>query len=446
MGTELTDAEKKRRLPWGIAGTACNSACALLTFGASIFVLFLDELGLPKGRIGFVRALIPFAGIVSLWVAPWAQRFGFKRTFLLFYGARKVVLLALLALPLVVRDYSPQVGFFFVAAVIGLFAVLRAIAETASYPWFQEYCPPRIIGRFTAWSAIAGAAASALALMGASTVLDSGRGIARYQYLIGAGCALGMAGVLVRLRLPGGAPRPRTDAESGWTAAALATLGDPDFRRYLVGLTAMALAACALNGFAPLFLKEELHLQAATVVRLDTATLVAVLGLSFFFGRAADRLGNRPVVFLALALTGLAPLLWLFVPRSGEWRAWFALLPALGLGVGSAAAEIGTTHLLFNRVVPPGRKTPYFAVYYAWTSIASGAGPLLAGLLLERGASLSGSIAGVAVDPYSPVFLLSLVLLGLSLAAFHSIAPALAPQPGRPPGDLAAERPGLDGG
>jgi len=84
-----------RALPWQWAGTGLNTFFALWTFGGSVFLLFLSELGLPKVQIGVVLALFPFCGLLALGFAPVAARLGRKRVFLGCYGARKVVMAGL---------------------------------------------------------------------------------------------------------------------------------------------------------------------------------------------------------------------------------------------------------------------------------------------------------------------------------------------------------------
>ncbi len=55
-----SDRAKIRALPWTLFFGALNSFFALWTFGGSMFVLFLTDLGLPKGRIGMMLSLFHF--------------------------------------------------------------------------------------------------------------------------------------------------------------------------------------------------------------------------------------------------------------------------------------------------------------------------------------------------------------------------------------------------
>ncbi|MCB0092471.1 MAG: hypothetical protein KDE54_31500, partial [Caldilineaceae bacterium] len=51
---EPTTAEKMRGLPWSIFTNLTNTFFVQFTFFGSVFVLFLNQLGLDKGQIGFL--------------------------------------------------------------------------------------------------------------------------------------------------------------------------------------------------------------------------------------------------------------------------------------------------------------------------------------------------------------------------------------------------------
>src|SRR5215212_6224729 len=99
MTIKISTLEKMRRLPWSIATDTANTASMQLTFEGSIFVLFLCQLGLGKRETGLLLSLLPFAGALALLAAPRVARFGYKRTFILFFGTRTITAAALLFIP-----------------------------------------------------------------------------------------------------------------------------------------------------------------------------------------------------------------------------------------------------------------------------------------------------------------------------------------------------------
>ncbi len=75
------DLEKYRALPWSFAHVALNNFFYTWTFGGSVFLLFLSQLGLPKDQIGILLSLFPFAGLLALLPDRWWRAGGAKRCF-----------------------------------------------------------------------------------------------------------------------------------------------------------------------------------------------------------------------------------------------------------------------------------------------------------------------------------------------------------------------------
>ena len=54
----LTDEQKVKLLPWTVAHQTTNAVFSIYTVFGSVFILFLDELGLDKVRIGLLLSLL----------------------------------------------------------------------------------------------------------------------------------------------------------------------------------------------------------------------------------------------------------------------------------------------------------------------------------------------------------------------------------------------------
>ncbi len=95
-------------------------------------------------------------------------------------------------------------------------------------------------------------------------------------------------------------------------------LGDAPFRRFLWGLVIMALATHACGAFIPLYLKDEVGLDAATVVKMQTFLLIGTLVSSYGWVWVADRFGGRLVLLSGVLTTGALPLIWMIIPLHDE--------------------------------------------------------------------------------------------------------------------------------
>ncbi|HXF61311.1 MAG TPA: MFS transporter [Caldilineaceae bacterium] len=409
-GNEPTTIEKLRGLPWSIFSNATNTVFAQFTFFGSVFVLFLSDLGMDKARIGFLLSLIPFAGLVALFIAPAVARFGYKRTYIIFYGLRKVITAGLLLTPVVAATWGSQGLALYVTLITGGFALARAIAEVGVYPWLQEYIPNSVRGRYSATNSIYTTLVGLASVGMAGYVLDRSSGLSGYMLLIGVGVVFGFVSVWAATKIPGGAPVRKSSRDPSTLAGMAEAARDGNFLRYLSGAALITIGIAPMVSFLPLFMQEQIGLGAGAIVWLQAGTLVGNLVSSFPWGWASDRYGSKPVMLSGLALKIVLPVLWFTMPRGSETSLYVALGIAVLLGVSDMAWAIGAGRLLFVSVVPPAKKMPYMALHYAWVGIIGGLSQLLGGYLLDLSSGLEGEWFGLAIDPYTPLFALGFLL------------------------------------
>jgi len=405
---EPTTAEKLRGLRWNVLGDSANTVFAQFTFFGSVFILFLSELGLSKSQIGFMLSLIPFAGLVAPFIAPNVARYGYKRTFITFWGARKGVTLLLLFVPWVLWQLGQTAALLFVGFIVGGFALSRAIAETGRYPWAQEFVPAYLRGKYDAVANVFTTIAGLIAVATAGLVLNRTSGLTGYMILIGVGLAFGLLGVWAFSRVPGGAPTAVPDEKQ--PRATREALHDPNFRNYLIGVALMIIAFTPMLSFLPLYMQEEIGLTDSQVVLLQNGTLLGGLLSVFMWGWAADRFGSAPVMLAGIITRLLLPVLWLIMPRSSPWNFYWAMGIAFFQGATEMAWIIGSARLLFVSIVPTEKKGDYMALYYAWIGLVGGLSQLAGGWILQITGSLSGEFLTMEIDPYTPLFLMGLVL------------------------------------
>jgi MFS family permease len=418
-----TDRLKIRALPWYLAHGALTSIFFLWTFGGSVFLLFLSELGLPKGQIGILLSFFPFCGLVALVFAPYATRLGRKRVFLACYGSRYLVIINLLFLPNILAQWGQAAGVAYVFVIMFLVAMLRAMGETAYYPWSQEFIPNSVRGWYSAVATSLSTFASALALLIAGIVVDSGSGLPRFLWLIGIGTLIGLLGIAAMKWVPGGKPDRAEGQADAHFDNMRAALGNPNLRSYLKGVAGVMLGSVLLTSFLPLYLKEQMALPAGTVVALDMVVMIGGALSSILFGWAADRIGSRPILMSSQAVGLLLPLAWLLLPRQVPNAVLWCGLLYFVYGVIANGSAIGAGRLLFNSVIPQEKSTSYTAIYYAWMGLTGGIAPLLAGLILSLTAGLQTRLGPLLLDGQTLLFVLSFLLLGYGLIEYGRVAP-----------------------
>jgi MFS family permease len=417
--TEPTTVEKMRGLRWNIAGDSANTVFVQFTYFGSVFILFLDAMGMSKSQIGLYLSFFPFAGLIALVIAPSVARFGYKRTFVSFWGIRTVVTVFLLLTPWVYANFGEETAVAFVGVIVAAFAICRAIAETGKYPWTQEYVPNHVRGKFSALDNLFTTVVGIVAVAAAGLALERNSEMEGFMLLIGIGVLFGAVGVWAYSHIPGGAPNRQAN-QSGHRDLREA-VQDSNMRNYLFGIALMTLATVPMTSFLPLFMREEVGLPDSQVVLLQNGTLVGSLVSVYAWGWAADRYGSTPVLMSGLGLRVILPVLWLLMPKENSWSLTVAMGIAFLQGVANMGWGIGSGRLLFVSVVPPEKKTDYMALYYAWIGVVGGLSQLVGGWILQYTEGLSVQWGMMQLDPYSPLFLLGLVLPVFSLYFFRGV-------------------------
>jgi len=417
MTTEPTTAEKISKLPWSIASNTANTVFIQLTFFGSVFVLFLNTLGLDKTQIGFLLSLIPLPDVIALFIAPWVARSGYKRVYLFFYGFRTTATIFLLLTPWVVSAYGQSTTLLFITIVVALFALCRSVAMTAAYPWIQEYVPNSVRGKYSATNNIFMAITGFITVTAAGFILEQTTGLNGYMILIAAGVLFGYITVWAASHIPGGAPLQIKTTAGTLYKNLLKTVRDKDFLRYLVGAGCLMLATVPLNSFVPLFMQEQVGLSSGNVVLLQTGVLLGGLISTYLWGWTADRYGSRPIMLSGALLRVLLPLLWMLMPRNDPLSLYIALAIALLQGVADMGWVIGSSRMLYVSIVPTEKRSDYMPLYTAWVGLVSGGSQLLGGQIVGLSAGLSGQFLLFTLDPYTGLFLMGLVLpiLGILL-------------------------------
>ncbi len=419
--SELTNLEKIRRLPWQLAGNAFNTIFWVSAAAGSVFVLFLNELGLDKAKIGFLLSLLPFCGITAIFTAPYVARYGVKRVFVSFFGARKLFSISLLFTPLIIRHFGSESAFMWVSFCVLGFAMCRAISETAILPWVQEVIPDNIRGKFSAYSNIINQLLAVLTIALSGYIIGNYEGINKFMYIIGGGVVAGLISVWCFCFIPGGKPITYQVAKGSHFSGMLSPLKDNNFRRYMTGLAFITIGICSLAAFIPLYMKEKIGLSSEFVVWLDIGTYSGALLTSFMWGWAADRFGSKPVMLTGPYLMLPLPFMCFLMPRNTDASSQLAFVVTFLLGTATMAWGIGLGRYLYVSAVPTTKKTSYMAVFYAGAGLAGGIAPLLAGWLLKLGSPINMKFMIFNIDAYTSLFVFSAINLVVGIVWLNLI-------------------------
>lgn len=421
MSQTITNAEKIRRLPWNTALNASNNVFAQLTYFGPSFVLFLNELNFTNTQIGLLLSFLPFTGLVALVTAPAVARFGYKRTFLTFWGARTVITAGLLLVPWMLLEFSSQAVLVLVTLVVFGFALFRAIAEVGLYPWIQEFIPDSVRGRHGAVTDMAARITGITSIAVASFVLGLSGGLERFMLLFAVALIFGFLTVWSASHLPGGAPIRGKEVSNISYRYFLKVFGDSNFLFYVAGICILTIGTTPMVSFLPLFMEREVGLSESHTVLLQIGMLVGGLLSTYLFGWASDRYGSKPVLLTGVYMKILLPIAWMLMPRNSELSLPAALLISLVAGSADIAWLLGSGRLLFVKVVPREKRAQYMAVYYAIIGLIGGLSQFIGGGVLDLTQGLRGEFLIFPIDPFFPLFVFGLILTILTIIIFRYV-------------------------
>lgn len=418
---EPTNAEKIRALPWSIVHNGANTIFAYLTFFGSVFVLLLSELGLNKSQIGFLLSPISFSAIIALFIAPAVARFGYKRTFLTFWGVRKVVAAFMLFTPWIWSHFGAHVTLMYVAGIVVIFSICRAVAMTARYPWVQEYVPNLVRGKYTAVNSVLTGTTGFLTVSGAGYIVERSSGLGRFMILFAVGVLFGLISVVAAAFIPGGASIEETGVNGSARQEVKEAIRDRGFVRFQTGVSLVTLAWVPMTSFLPLYMQEQVRLSSGNVVLLQAGTLSGGLLSSYVWGWASDRYSGKPVMLSGLSVLAVLPLCWLLMPRDSVWSLHTAMGIAFLHGLGNMGWGIGSSRLFFVKVVPPEKKTGYMALHYALMGAIGGLSQLIGGRVLDYSEGVTGHFLMFPLDQYTALFVAGLALSAVSIRLLREV-------------------------
>jgi MFS family permease len=283
--------------------------------------------------------------------------------------------------------------------------------------WMADLVPPRIRGRYFSIRTLGSQVVAVLAPLGVSYALDAWFGgvprpeggapdLAALQtrgfalvFALGALAGL-VSGVLLRMQPePERPPAYVPPLTAGWFA-------EPFRDRRFVRFLAFVAAFWAVNGIATPFWTpfqlQELGLGYSYVngwfVALQGTAMVLALP---FWGRIADRFGNKPVTALALCLIFTHPLYYVLASSPSRWP--LMLCDATSSGIAWAAYNLAVFNLVL-KLSPHNRRELYYAAYVTIQGVSTATTSVLAGAGINYLAPRMPFL-GLSLDPRQQIFL-----------------------------------------
>lgn len=355
--------------------------------------LFAQKLGASNFQFGLLAALPFVASLMSVPGSLLIESTGNRKQVFLwsFYFQRAMWFLIGLAPFWMMTRYGAASAGGALAVFLGLIFVMYAVGAMggpAWVSWMADVVPPRLNGKYFSRRRQWGNLTAIPAAIVVGWFLDhcvpgDNLSILRWCAILFLCCAVcGLTDIHLFQYVPA-VPKPRQQA-SRVLAALKEPLANRQFLRYSAFVGVLTFAVNLLGQFATLYLLEQVGVtNMAVQMILVVAPMIGQLLVLGVWGRAADRMGKRPL--LVLASTGLVPvgIAWCFVTPGRVWLGY--LLSALGAALWTGIEVVNLNLILETSGAKGPRQggSSYAAVNSVIINVAGCLGGLTAGILAQ---------------------------------------------------------------
>ncbi|MDR3670655.1 MAG: MFS transporter [Holophaga sp.] len=151
--------------------------------------------------------------------------------------------------------------------------------------------------------------------------------------------------------------------------------------------------------FQFIYISRTLGMSLSTVATLITISSATGLLVSFLAGAIADRLGRKPVMFVAQAAQALA---WLLMSQAGSYLGF--LVPLTILAAAQPLYSVGSDAMMAD-MIPPGQRASGYSILRTFNNAGIALGPAVGGFIVSRSYVAGFHGAALVMLAYS-VFLL----------------------------------------
>jgi len=271
--------------------------------------------------------------------------------------------------------------------------LLGAFGSASWFSWMAKLVPEKLRGKYFG---IRNSAANLVTLIGVpliSLIISKWPGgmLQGYSFLLFLGVIAGIISLCCQFFMADVNPkaelitidRSLEAKEEQSLITTLRSLVSDNFFRFLLYFGFWAFAVNVGNPFFNLYLLDNLHIDVTWVTVYSSLSAGANLLMLVFWGKLADKIGNRPLLILVGILVGLMPLLWLGTCYNPIclWVG-FPFLHLLSGGIW-AAIDISSNNIQMS-VAPKRNQATYFAIASAVAGICGAFGATVGGFLAEQ--------------------------------------------------------------
>lgn len=372
--------------------------------GGALLSSFLLDLGANSTEIGLLAATPMLANLLQPVGAYLSELSNSRHSYCLWiYGVSRSLWI-FLAIGIAWANWQQVDLHLLLLGTLGitlLSHLLGALGSAAWLSWMAVLVPRRLRGRYFG---IRNSAANltnliSIPLLGYLVSHWYGGSLEGYSVVLTLGIAFGLISLMfqnfmvdVNPQVQHSLPARSSSSERSTSELSTPSSNQTSLIAFLIYFTLWTFAVNLSAPFFNIYLLNTLHFDISRVTLYNSLSAAANLALLIFWGKIADRLGNRPLLLGVGILVGITPILWVGtgVDSLSIWL-WFPLLHMLGGGTW-AAIDLCSNNLQIG-IAPVQKQTSYFGLVAAIAGISGALGTIAGGFLAQM--EMIGGILGL---------------------------------------------------
>ncbi len=359
-----------------------TQAMAVLT-GGTFLVAYALKLGATDFQIGLMAAIPLLANVLQIASIYLVPRVGSRKKVVVVCSAiGRSVYLPVALLPFVGLEKN---GIWVILVALCLQHGMGAISNGGWNSWMRDLIPSQQLGAFFSrrlrLSHIVAVTLSLGCAFGVHQVVTQYADYEVYSYalLFLGGAVLGLISVRMLARTP---EPPVTFPRSNWLRMIRKPFRHQNFRNLMLYTASWNFAINLSVPFATVYMLKTLEISLPVVIGLTTLTQVANILFFKYWGRYADRYGNKAVLRLCVPLYLCCLLAWIYTGLPGSYSLTLPLLVVIHFVSGIATAGTGLASSSIGlKLAPKKDSVAYLSLLSFTNAIAAGLAPLLTGSL-----------------------------------------------------------------
>jgi len=370
---------------------------------------YLLLLGANNTQIGFISSIPVLVNIIAPFASFLVERAESRKKItlrLILPGKFLWIIVALIPLLVFYNGITyPIVFFICVFILISLAGTPASIAWTN---WMGDLIPEKERGYyFGRRSIVAGLIAIIVSFLLGRYLDGVSKKHIGFVVVYGIGALAGFFSYFMLTRLPD--TRNTSPAKDDFSLDLVfkklrKVFADKNFMNLVLFNMVWAFSLSFMGVFANVFMFKELKMSYTLIVAFATISTLANLALTPFWGRIADKYGNRPIMLICGNILGFTPFLWTITMPSN----YFVTIPVLYIIAG--AAWSGFNIAAFNivlKLAPKEDRAFFLSVNMLLPSITAFIAPLISGFLIDAIGSYRINMGFYYFGAFQLIFLLS---------------------------------------